>query len=322
MIAQLQQLTERINGTSHSDKAASWIGGKISKPSLDTIGGWLDRRFTKLVTGDGDGDSPEEDNKKAASRTFDGPFNHYSTISNSPSARSSPQPTPPQHLYAPPQRTSSAMAVQTYHPTQPLDRAASAMDYHNAPVSYAYGAHANYSTPALGQPLTQADRHLRQFSTESAKQDPHSGSSTSQDQVETPVQGSSWWDYSSGANAQTPTATTFMKVDEAPVTESPNGFISLMDTQQFGYQPKSASAPPEAPSAQQRYEEEDDMEDLGFGNKKTSQKADSGASTPVETASKTDAPTAPAPAASTPPSNSSAQQNGRPIPSLINAGTY
>lgn len=296
-IHQLRLLTERINGVAHPDKGASWIGAKISKPSLDTIGGWLEGRFTKLVTGDGDSESTEEESKKAAQQTFDGPFAHFSNISNAPSARASPQPTAPQYNpnpYAPPQRTSSAMAMGSsflLNPSQPIDRASSAMDYPrenrhgghppNAAASSftPYGGyhpnHPNHSSPVLGlnttaPPQSQAmgnRRDSRDFAATTNEGD--SKASSESQELETPIQQhSSWWDYSSG-NASTPTAATFMQVDEPVVPDSAASgkFISLMDTQQFGYQPKSASAPPPQ-QRHQHYDLEDDEDDLGFGNSK------------------------------------------------------
>lgn len=285
---ELRLLIERINGVAHSDKSGSWIGNKISKPSLGTIGNWF---VDKLVTGDTDGEhKEEEDSKKAAQRTFDGPFSQFSNISsNAPSARSSPQPQ--FNAYAqPPQRTSSAMSMSSTFlpPPQPIDRASSAMDYMRdnrqqgggppAPSFSAYGGyHPNHSTPALGANTTsqyapaQQQRqaafngHARQGSTGT-----DGGASTTQgeQELETPVQtqGSSWWDYSS-QNAATPTASSFANADEPTAADAGGGgsFVSLMDAPQFGYAPKSASAPPV--QTQQRYNDfGDDDDDLGLGN--------------------------------------------------------
>lgn len=332
-VHQLRILTERINGVVHSEKSGSWIGGKISKPSLDTIGGWLEGRFTKLVTGEGDGEAQEEEKKKESNRTFDGPFAQYSNISNAPSARSSPQPTAPQnqiqnHLYAPPQRTSSAMAISsTYHSAQPIDRASSAMDYMRDPRQHQqqhqqpgapslgappFGSYGNYSVnqngPALGlntasQPHAGGDNHYRTFSTDSNNKPSPDGQ-----ELETPIQqqGSSWWDYSSG-NSQTPTAATFMKVDEpiaVPDSATNGGFISLMDTQQFGFQPKVAPAPSEQYRQRHDYGDEEE-EDLGFGNsKKNSRISSPTEETRVEPAKQA----APPPAPSKPEASSSSGQ--------------
>jgi hypothetical protein len=283
---QLRLLIDRINGVAHSEKSNSWIGNKISKPSLGTIGNWF---VDKLVTGDGEGEvQPEEEIKEATQRKSDGPFAHFSNISsNTPSARSSPQPQ--FNAYAQlPQRTSSAMAMSSSFlpPPQPIDRASSAMDHRQQPgagrappafPAYVGGYHPNHSTPALGintasqyappQQQNAFNGHARQesSSTDNGKPSPSDGQ-----ELETPIQtqGSSWWDYSS-QNAATPTAASFMKVDEpiVPNSAGSSGFVSLMDAPQFGYQPKSASAPPQ--QTQQRYNDfGDDDDDLGLGNGK------------------------------------------------------
>lgn len=294
-VAQLRLLVDRISGTSHSEKANSWMGGKIAKPSLDSIGGWLEGRFTKLVTGDGE-DEPEKKNSNAEQKPFDGPFAQYSAISNGPSARSSPTPRQPHHNpnsnpYAPPQRTTSAMAMSSpysgYQSYAPVDRASSAMDHHArgrsspAPPVPAFPSHLNMAgvNSSLSKYATAPSSHSK-ASTTSSLNETSSQASPLEDSPsqETPVQthggagGGSWWDYSSSGDgsggASTPTVSSFMKVDE-PLAGGENGgdgFISLMDAQSVGY-----TASPAAPPAKRFEDEEDDMEDLGFGNSKKKQ---------------------------------------------------
>jgi len=289
-VHQLRLLVDRI-AAAPSEKSNSWIGAKLSKPSLDSIGGWLEGRFTKLVAGDAEAESPQ-DGTTATQRPFDGPFNSYSTISNTPSARSSPQPHPPAHGVNPyqaasavPQRTSSAMAMsspyQAYQNYAPIDRASSAIDYTKH----------NQSRPSPPPPVPPIPAHLKHHLNKSmglntntlghgsAGASPISPSplnngsargKESPSEVATPVQeaqASSWWDYSS--NAQTPTAATFQQVAEPISMESSgeDGFVSLMDTQQdYGF-----STPPVAPPqnhAPRFSEEDEELEDLGFGNSK------------------------------------------------------
>ncbi|KAH6918573.1 Sec23-binding domain of Sec16-domain-containing protein [Coprinopsis sp. MPI-PUGE-AT-0042] len=291
-IAQLRLLVDRISGTSHSEKSGSWIGGKIAKPSLDSIGGWLEGRFTKLVTGDGE-DEPEKKNGNAEQKPFDGPFAQYSTISNGPSARTSPAPRQPHvnsnsNPYAPPQRTSSAMAMSSpyYQPHAPIDRASSAMDYVNhgrgrsspAPPVPAFPSHLNMAGVNNSLSKYSTPSHSKMSTSSSAQDLSSQEESPSQ---ETPIQahggGGSWWDYSSNGDgsggASTPTVSSFHKVDEPLVTSEngSDGFISLMDTQPVSY----GASPAPAPS--RRFDDEDDdMEDLGFGNSKKKRDEDEG----------------------------------------------
>ncbi|TFK29953.1 hypothetical protein FA15DRAFT_752087 [Coprinopsis marcescibilis] len=273
-IHQLKVLEDRISGVAHSDKSSSWIGGKISKPTINSIGGWLDRRFTELVAGEPE-TSPAKENGPAEQRPFDGPFNHYSTISTVPSARTSPQPQQQvfKNNYAPVQRTSSAMAISSpYQNHAPIDRAASAIDYlkHNkpgrqspAPPVPPMPAYASQRGAGLGVNTTQAPFNPAPNSYTPSQSTPTEG------EMETPVQppqASSWWDYSS--NEQTPTA------ENEPGPEPSGEFISLMDSQGFEYAP--APAPARAvPAPSQNRNEEEDAEDLGFGNSKKSE-ADEG----------------------------------------------
>jgi hypothetical protein len=77
-------------------------------------------------------------------------------------------------------------------------------------------------------------------------------------------QDGSWWGsnaYDETSNTQTPTASTFLRVDGNSLPSS-NGFISLMDNDPYSPAPPSpAHAVPEASPAL-------DDEDLGFGNTK------------------------------------------------------
>ena len=52
-----KELTNRLMGNASLDKSA-WIGGRITKPSLDSIGDWLGGTLSKFVAGENDGSSP------------------------------------------------------------------------------------------------------------------------------------------------------------------------------------------------------------------------------------------------------------------------
>jgi len=85
-------------------------------------------------------------------------------------------------------------------------------------------------------------------------------------ELETPVQGgSSWWG-SLNDNSQstvTPTATTFMPIEESSVLASGDGFVSLMDNQPFSIGPQHAFPRPRPVSQEIDHEDE-----LGLGNPK------------------------------------------------------
>jgi len=89
---------------------------------------------------------------------------------------------------------------------------------------------------------------------------------TASDELETPVQGgSSWWG-SPNDNSQstvTPTATTFMPVEESLIPASGDGFVSLMDNQAFSIGPQHVLPQPSLVSR-----EIDREDELGLGNPK------------------------------------------------------
>ncbi|KAG5638379.1 hypothetical protein H0H81_000390 [Sphagnurus paluster] len=269
LLEQLKGLSDRIAGVTQVDKSF-WTGAKLSKPSLDTIGGWLEGRFTKLVTGDVDTDKvPEEEVIKPDDSGFSGPFSHYSTISSAtPSARSSPVPSMVNLNVLPPARTGSAMAVAPTYTYPHIDRASSAMDYvTRRPSPGPRIASANASTtsfasaPSFGQALNS--------------QHSYNGYSPSEDLVtprpsaaaddESTGQEAHWWGGTTYAE-DTPTAATFLRVDgnTVPADASSNGFISLMDSPSYTVGPPA----PLSASTQSSTQYEGEDEDLGFGNSK------------------------------------------------------
>ncbi|KAJ3507874.1 hypothetical protein NLJ89_g6061 [Agrocybe chaxingu] len=261
LLEQLHGLQERLSGVFHGDKNASWIGGKISKPSLDSIGGWLEGRFTKLVTGDSDSADSPSGQAKVSDRTFNGPFAHYSTISTTPSARSSPQPPPATvNYFPPPQRTTSAMATSSPYSHAPVERSSSAMDYmrQKPPVP---------STSTSSVPSSESSPTGYGLNNYARDADPYAPKSHSagNEELETPVQAASWWGADDAAG-RTPTAATFMKIEESSIQASSDGFISLMDTQTFSF---SSQQPSRQASSTSRQEEVEDDDDLGLGNSKS-----------------------------------------------------
>jgi len=266
-LLQLQGLQQRLSGVFHGDKSSSWIGGKLGKPSLDTIGGWLEGRFTKLVTGESDSSTPTADSTKASEQTFVGPFAHYSTISSTtPSARSSPQLPMANLSFLPPQRTSSAMATATPHPQVQIERSSSAMGYMQqkpaVQTSLKSSSSITSSQSSPGGFGPNGYSHTEDVGPYMLK-----SNATTSDELETPVQGgSSWWG-SPNDNSQstvTPTATTFMPVEESLIPASGDGFVSLMDNQTFSIGPQHVLPQPSPVSREIDHEDE-----LGLGNPKS-----------------------------------------------------
>ena len=229
----------------------------MSKPSLDTIGGWLEGRFTKLVTGDSDTAAATEETK-SRDHPFAGPFTHYSTISSAtPSARSSPQPSFT-NLNIPPPRTSSAMATSSEYSRVPIERSSSALGY----VPQKPGIHAStlsFSSSQSSPTGFGAESHVRIHD----PYGPKSQQSSTVDMTETPAQGT-WWGSGADSN-RTPTTATFMRIDEPVTQPNTDGFISLMDSHPFSLGPPQLNRDKIGFSQQ---EVEDDGDDLGLRNSK------------------------------------------------------
>ncbi|KDQ60805.1 hypothetical protein JAAARDRAFT_190947 [Jaapia argillacea MUCL 33604] len=272
----LRDLSERLIGDPNLDKSGSWIGGKMTKPSLDSIGNWLEGRFTKFIAGDGDHPAPES---TEISNQFNaeqkGHFGYYSAISSeAPSTSPSPQPSlhnpnfPPPS--PPPKRSGSAMALRpTTNHHLPIDRASSAMDYtrpfgrKSSPVARTASADGFYAQSPYGGQLPNG-----YGGTPNQNGGSHYNGSASSDQPAPSADAGPWWSsaYTAESNEATPTASNFVHPeDNAGIGSS--GFISLMDDPVM----PSSSYSPTTPSGSQSIQEEDE-EDLGFGNSKRSAK--------------------------------------------------
>ena len=264
---QLKWLSDRIIGAPHLDKSGSWIGGKMSKPSLDSIGTWLEGRFTKLITGDGE-PSPQtmEMSSTAEERTFSGPFSHYSTISSATtSASPSPQPSTI-NMNTLPTRSGSAMAypLVTNSHVQ-IDRASSAIDYirrKHSPGPRIASANAATTTfaqaPFFGQDSNHYIPNKSTHTLDTANLDALTPRQSSDSQDSGGNQEVAWWgsSYTSESSARTPTATSYLRIDESRASSSSSGFISLMDDASF-------SVTPTVSHPQESHDEEDE---LGLGN--------------------------------------------------------
>ncbi|KAF9264646.1 hypothetical protein L218DRAFT_862380 [Marasmius fiardii PR-910] len=274
---QLRGLTDRIAGTAHSEKSNSWVGNKLGKPSLDSIGGWLEGRFTKLVTGDSEEDSEtRNDGNKGDEQgyAFSGPFSsQYSAMSSTnPSNDPSPQSSVVNlNSYAPPSgvpgRTGSSMSNRSLlnHHSAPIpppqERAASAMDYgprrKASPGPRIASASAYTTTFAQSRTMGQA-RSI------------YSPPGTAKQEEEDEGQEVSWWGSSGygGDDGKTPRTATFVQLGAAdqPVSTSEDGLISLMDNNSYVPQPSAKTSERSQPTL------DEDEEDLGFGNSKPKSK--------------------------------------------------
>jgi COPII coat assembly protein SEC16 len=260
---------DRISGTSHVDKSGSWMGSKIGKPSLDSIGGWLEGRIAKFVAGDVDSPTQPQDITRTEERTFSGPF---STISSTtPSARTSPQPTPVNSVVPPP-RSGSAMALPSQHAYVPVDRASSALDHYKPKIaSTPRVASANAAVTSFSQlPIQSPNVDDQPQNTRSPGADTLTPKMTNDDTIgdQDPV----WWSSSSSYDSftKTPTATSFMRVEESVARTTSEGFISLMDAPTFSN--ITSNTVRESPPLSHPITEEEDVEDLGFSNTKKEMK--------------------------------------------------
>ncbi|KAI0780829.1 Sec23-binding domain of Sec16-domain-containing protein [Trametes elegans] len=280
-VEQLKGLSDRLTAAPQLDKSGSWIPGKVPKPSLDSIGNWLEGRFTKFIAGESDSPLPEEATSLAQQQSYSGPFANYSSIS---SATTSAQPSPHQSVTdlteipngAPPPRTGSTVGGRP--PSRAhiqISRASSAMDYSRpfqrtgSPIArvasasaatFADAAHNGHARGPYGNgyaPSYGSD-HLR----------PEGGSHADVSGASHSKPPSSNWGWGvSESDASTPTASTFVHLDEQPSSSDSNsGFISLMDDPMLSMTPtatKQQGSPLPRPSTYTLEEEEDD---LGLGN--------------------------------------------------------
>ncbi|KAI9571534.1 Sec23-binding domain of Sec16-domain-containing protein [Boletus coccyginus] len=288
LVEGLKQLADRLLGSPRIDKSTSWIGGKVNKPSLDSIGNWLEVRLTKFIAGEGNETSPPASEFSKAQ--FSGPFSSYSSIS---SATTSACPSPPptvvnSHLMSatqPPRRSGSAMALPSTTMHIPVDRASSAMEYYR-PTRNASPA------PPKTAPLHSTGDHYSPYATQASGPSMANGYAAAYEKTQ---DSGSWWSsLNSTDSAPTPTAATFHHVEN--VRELGEGFISLMDDPALNVTTSSRQ------EVESRLDEE--VDDLGFGNSARKRTRDSPAqmtednppSEPVQDNTKTDEKRDPQPA--------------------------
>ncbi|KAF9053706.1 hypothetical protein BDZ89DRAFT_1205142 [Hymenopellis radicata] len=261
LLEQLKGLSDRLQGVAHSDKN-SWIGGKLGKPSLDSIGGWLEGRFTKLVTGDVDSPGlPSEETAKPDGPGFSNTFSQYSTIS---SAAPSTSPSPQSSVV----NLSLTAGGATLGSYRPPDRSSSAMDQRRkqtAPPPRIASASAATTTFSQAYSLGHALNNYHPMSTTSEANAPRMTVDEAEDD-DPDAQVVTWWgDIDSH---RTPTAANFMRANNVSLVPTGDGFMSPMGNIPFSPHPNAQRSF----QSSNRVQEEDEEEDLGFGNSKSKDK--------------------------------------------------
>jgi len=276
MLEQLKNLADRLSGVSHSDKTSSWIPGKIPKPSLDTFGGWLEGRFTKLVTGESDSLTlPQEDAVKQDG--LSGPFTHYNAISSATnSARSSPAPPFVTPAYALPP-TGSVMSNKTSHM---YGSVADLVRRNQSPGPIASVSQqampSSVALPSLPSIQTQLGNHNSGSIAYTNEYDPGPDLQVSKRLVnpdtgdEANMQEVTWWGSSVDGghqnNGKTLTVAKFEKVEGMHGGTGNEGFFSPMTNQSFMIGSKSNGTLVSRPEQAASYVEENEEDDLGLGN--------------------------------------------------------
>lgn len=233
----------------------------MTRPSLDSLGNWLGGRLTEFVAGGNDSPTMNGDTTPHESRTFAGPFSHYSTITPTISKVPSPQPTVVNHYTLAeaqtklPRRTGSAQAVRLNSQTQ-IDRASSAMEYrpinrNSSPTPRI--ASANAATTSFSQASSNYNGYSQANAMNDLYQRPENES------LDGDARASPWWESSNTEDSSTPTVTMFPN----DRSSSPSGFVSLMDVSPPIPAIPASSVAIRSPTLATQDEDEDD---LGLGN--------------------------------------------------------
>ena len=285
LVRQLKGLHDRLTAAPHMDKAGSWIGAKMTRPSFDKLGGWFEERISNFIAGGED--SHAQENTHQQDHSFSGPFAHYSHIS---SATSSTIPTPQRsttdltettHAPTPPYRSGSAMALRPATSSHtPINRASSAMDYIRRKaspvprVSSASAATASFADSAYANGYGHfPDSTPRAFHGLASERLPETAEEEPLSAVTTGPQVASWWGDANESGAPTPTAAGFAQSNPS-MSESSDGFISLMDANAYSVTPTPSTT--RQSSSSQGYAARDfdqDEDDLGLGNSSRRSKA-------------------------------------------------
>ena len=263
---QIREFTDRLVGAPHLDKTGSWIRGKMTRPSLDSLGNWLGGRLTEFVAGSGDSPTMDGDTTPHESKTFAGPFSHYSTITPSTTSKvPSPQPTSDHITFADaqnklPQRTGSAQALR-HNPQVQIDRASSAMEYRPAYRSSSPAPRIVSASAATSQ-FTQINVNYGGYPYANDTNGPYQQSSGGDSGA------GAWWGSSSTGNSSTTTPTVPLLPNDR--SSSSSDFVSLMEVSPIPSVSDSSITP--RSSALVTHDEDDDDDDLGLGNSSNKRK--------------------------------------------------
>ncbi|KIO26250.1 hypothetical protein M407DRAFT_24465 [Tulasnella calospora MUT 4182] len=325
-LEQLKDLSDRLSGTPQLDKTGSWIARKMTKPSLATLGNWIESGVTKFIAGEGDESASDPNStKKPSGGAAAGPFAQFTVISsantspNASSANLSTMASPPMTGLAPPstgppRRTGSAMAVRgpfgMYGGLAPPDRASSAMDMRADPLSPMTPAGFQVLSANAATTFYEADSAYRGAADHAAASSMSASQSTD---TERPSYGS-WYDSGSQGDdaSKNTSAATFYSV---PAEGDAGGFMSPMDSFSGGPTSRTTSHHSTPRSMSVAPVEEEDEEDLGFGNssrkKKQASKAEDGDAEEKKESKPAEKPAAPPPTPSSKPASpTEAKANG------------
>lgn len=225
--------------------------GKVAKPSLDSLGGWLEGRITKFIAGDGETPTATEHSDASYQNPqYAGAFSSYSTISSTPNSQC-PSPSPSFH-----QNTGSQSSIQGFPPRPPsvnitginINRASSAMDGPRnmrtaSPVARVASANPSTKLNANGIDGKATGRKV------SLEDSPETF------EYSAPKSSVNWWEKDETA-AKTPMATTFYQVDQSETNTVLDGSTMSIATTSMTI------------TASRNYTGGDEDEDLGFGNSK------------------------------------------------------
>ena len=239
-LERLKELSDRLAGVPLQEKSKSWAIGRVAKPSLDSLGGWLEGRITKFIAGDGETPTAAEHTETSyRNAPYSGAFSGYSTISSAHTSQC-PSPSPSFHHPSNSQSMSQSYPVgppSINHALVNLNRASSAIDS---------AMNKRTSSPIARVASTTGVDNQRSYSMDDSASPSAAAVKPS----------ANWWDKDETA-AQTPVAATFYQIDPM---ESNNEFTSLMDSSEISFTPSARSN-----GTRQVVEDE---EDLGFGNSK------------------------------------------------------
>lgn len=299
LVEGLKQLTDRLLGSPRIDKSKTWMGGKVNKPSLDSIGSWLEVSLTKFIAGEGNETSPSATEFSKAQ--FTGPFSSYSSIT---SATTSANPSPPPTIVnsysatQPPRRSGSAIALPSTTMHVPVDRASSAMEYYRPPrhaspappntapirsTGYPYSSYVpqtsgpsvnGYAAAYDSEPssrktsleITAEEGSEAQYPL--ADEHKYGQQPKSADSNQETQESGGWWNSLGNTDTtSTPTAATFHPIES--IKEIGEGFISLMDDPALSMTPNMTASPRRTNDSMF-----DDEDDLGLGNSAQRRKRD------------------------------------------------